>query len=119
MAAATRRVNFNVGMAEFENWQSWSAASGFTLPELLTTGMALLQAAYNVQTAGGQLILATGDGQSSERSHPKGPLRRARTPHRQPAYYTGAAPCRYCHGALSPNTIISPGLSSSHPGFAS
>jgi hypothetical protein len=100
MAAATRGVDCNVGLAEFETWQRWSAASGCTLPELLTTGMAPLQAASNVHAAGGQLILATGDGQSSERSHPRGPLRRASTPHRPPAYDTGAAPRGYCHGGL-------------------
>jgi hypothetical protein len=60
---ATRRVNFNVETAQFESWQSWSAASGLTLTELLTTGMALLQEAYTAQAAGGQLLLTTADGQ--------------------------------------------------------
>jgi hypothetical protein len=61
---ATKRVNFNVETAKYEGWQSWSAASGFTLTELLTTAMALLEEAYKAQATGGQLILATKDGQS-------------------------------------------------------
>jgi hypothetical protein len=101
MAAATRGVDCHVGLAAFETWPRWSAASGCTLPELLTTGMAPLQAASKVQAAGGPLILAAGDGQSSARSHPRGPLRRASTPHRPPAYDTGAAPRGYGHGGLS------------------
>jgi hypothetical protein len=63
-ATGTKRVNFNVETAKFENWQAFSTTSGFTLTELLTTAMALLQEAYKVQATGGQLILATGDGQS-------------------------------------------------------
>jgi hypothetical protein len=53
-----------------------------------------------LQAAGGQPILATGDAQGSERSHPSGPRRRASTPQRPPVDDTGAAPRGYGHGGL-------------------
>jgi hypothetical protein len=64
ITTTTKRVNFNVEETKYENWQSWSAASGFTITELLTTAMALLGEAYKAQATGGQLILATKDGLS-------------------------------------------------------
>jgi hypothetical protein len=60
----TKRVNFNVEEAKYEDWQSWSATSGFTVTEMLTFAMALYGEAQKAQAAGGQLILVTGDGQS-------------------------------------------------------
>jgi 1,6-anhydro-N-acetylmuramate kinase len=63
-ATSTRRVNFNMAVTQFEDLQKTSATSGFTLTELLTTAVALLQQAYQAQAAGGQLILCTGDGRN-------------------------------------------------------
>jgi hypothetical protein len=63
-ATSTRRVNFNMLVTQFEDLQKTSVTSGFTLTELLTTAVALLQQAYQAQAAGGQLILCTGDGHS-------------------------------------------------------
>jgi hypothetical protein len=66
MAAATgvKRVNFNTDAATYESWQTWSATSGFTVTELLTTAMSLLHEVYKAQAAGGQVILVTKEGLS-------------------------------------------------------
>jgi hypothetical protein len=63
-ATSTRRVNFNMAVTQFEDLQKTSATSGFSLTELLTAAVALLQQAYQAQETGGRLVLCTGDGRS-------------------------------------------------------
>jgi hypothetical protein len=61
---STKRVNFNAPTALVDSWHTWSAMSGFTVTELLTTAMSLLHEVYRAQAAGGRVILVTKEGHS-------------------------------------------------------